>query len=238
MKVPITTPKCALIGGLNLTKIEHIANTRKLQYYVDLINREEHKLEVKMQLIQQSKDMSYEREINELKLKYNININLKGDNPIKIKDYIKNEIKKINDKEIKEELNKGKKTKMMEEYNKNYLENLHFEEARAIFMMLTRMIDVKANFKNKYKNLECDTCKVEENTHHLFKCERYHDLNRNIKGETLQEVLNNNNEDKIAKFIKEIIERKTNETKGNETKKNQLNTAPLPIGLSLLDRRV
>ena len=79
LKVPITTPKCALIGGLNLTKIEHIANTRKLQYYVDLINREEHKLEVKMQLMQQNKDMSYEREINELKLKYNINISLKGE---------------------------------------------------------------------------------------------------------------------------------------------------------------
>ena len=238
LKVPITTPKCALIGGLNLTKIEHIANTRKLQYYVDLINREEHKLEVKMQVIQQSKNMSYEREINELKEKYNINICLKGDNPIKIKDYIRNEIKKVNDKEIEEELKKGKKTKMIYEYDKNYLENLHFEEARAIFMMLTRMIEVKANFKNKYKSLECETCKVEENTNHLFKCERYHDLNRNIKGETLQEVLKYNNEDEIAKIMKEIIKRKKNEVKEKDTKKNTPNTAPLPKGLSLLDRSV
>ena len=29
LKVPETTPKCALIGCLNLTKIEHIANTKK-----------------------------------------------------------------------------------------------------------------------------------------------------------------------------------------------------------------
>ena len=49
LKVPDTTPKCALIGGLNLTKIEHVANTIKLQYYVDLQNREENKLEVKRQ---------------------------------------------------------------------------------------------------------------------------------------------------------------------------------------------
>ena len=115
----------------------------------------------------------------------------------------------------------------MDEYNKNYLENLHFEEARAIFMMLTRMIDVKANYKNKYKSLECETCKVEENTHHLFKCERYHDLNKNIKGETLQEVLKHNNEEEIAKIMKEIIERKNNEIKENETKKNL--PIPLPI---------
>ena len=66
----------------------------------------------------------------------------------------------------------GKKTKMMNEVSRNYLENFHFEEARAIFMMLTRMIDVKANFKNKYRNLECEICRIEENTQHLFKCKK------------------------------------------------------------------
>ncbi len=65
---------------------------------------------------------------------------------------------------------------MMNEYNNKYLEKFHFELARAIFMMLTRMIDVKANFKYKYKKLECETCKVEENTQHLFKCKRYQKL--------------------------------------------------------------
>ena len=53
---------------------------------------------------------------------------------------------------------------MMNEVNRKYLENFNFEEARAIFMMLTRMIDVKANFKNKYRNLECEICKIEGNT--------------------------------------------------------------------------
>ena len=79
-----TTPKCALLGALNLTKIYHIANIRKLQYYVDLQNREEWKLEVKMQKLQQTKNMSYDREIKELTEKYNINISLKGENHWKI----------------------------------------------------------------------------------------------------------------------------------------------------------
>ena len=61
---------------------------------------------------------------------------------------------------------------MMGEYNKKYIENLHFEEARAIFMMLTRMIDVKANFKNKHRNLECDTYLVDENIQLLFTCNK------------------------------------------------------------------
>ena len=110
LNVPRTTPKCALIGALNLTKIGHIANTRKLQYYVDLQNREEWKLEVKMQKIQQNKNMSYDREIKELKEKYNINISLKGENHWKIKNYIRDKIKKINDLEIEEEIKSGKKT--------------------------------------------------------------------------------------------------------------------------------
>ncbi|MCP4523301.1 MAG: hypothetical protein GY828_03710, partial [Candidatus Gracilibacteria bacterium] len=109
LKVPGTTPKCALIGGLNLTKVEHIANSRKLQYYVDLKNREETKLEVKMQKIQQKQNMSYEREIKELREKYNIDICLRENNIMAIKNMIKTEIKKKNDEEIEDEIKKGKK---------------------------------------------------------------------------------------------------------------------------------
>ena len=121
LNVPVTTPKCALVGILNLTKIEHIANTRKLEYYVDLQNREENKLEVKIQKLQESTNMSYEREINELKEKYNIGICLKEENIKTAKTYIKNQIKKINDEEIKEEIEKGEKIFMMNHYNKNYI---------------------------------------------------------------------------------------------------------------------
>ena len=127
-----------------------------------------------------------------------------------------------------------KRKKIMIEYNKKYIENLHFEEARAIFMMITRMIDVKANYKNNYKSLECEICKVEENTHHLFKCKTYHDLNEKIKGETLQEVLKYNSEKDIANIMKEISRRKKEE---RESKKNIPNTAPQPLGLSLPDGR-
>ena len=111
-----------MVGGLNLTKIEHVANTRKLLYYVDLQNRDENKLEVKMQKLQQNRNMTYESEIIELKEKYSLNICLKGENTNAIKDHIKSEIKKINDKELQEEMNIGKKTKMMNEYNKDYIQ--------------------------------------------------------------------------------------------------------------------
>ena len=124
LNVPSTTPKCALVGGLNLTKIEHVANTRKLLYYVDLQNRDENKLEVKMQKLQQNKNMTYEREITELKEKYSLNICLKGENTKAIKEHIKSEIKKINDKELQEEMKIGKKFQMINEYNKDYIKKI------------------------------------------------------------------------------------------------------------------
>ena len=89
LNVPSTTPKCALVGGPKLTKIEHIANTRKLQYYVDLQNRDKNKLEVKMQKLQQNNNTTYDSEISELKEKYNFKICLKGENTKLIEDHIK-----------------------------------------------------------------------------------------------------------------------------------------------------
>ena len=55
-----------------------------------------------MQTLQQSKNMSYEREINELKEKYNIDISMKSENTEAIKNHIKNKIIEINDKELEE----------------------------------------------------------------------------------------------------------------------------------------
>ena len=102
-------------------------------------------------------------------------------------------------------------------------------------MMLTRMIDVKSNFKNNHRNLECETCQTEENTHHLFKCRKYQDLSKDIKGETLQSVIKNNKEIEVAKVLKEIIKRR--ELEREEKRKAKQTTAPPPSGLSLPDGR-
>ena len=94
-------------------------------------------------------------------------------------------------------------------------------------MMLTRMIVIKSN----YKNIECETCNIEENTIHLFKCKKYLNMNKEFKGETLQEIITKNKEGDIAKFLKEIIRRHEKENEEKLLKKST-STAPLHIGLS------
>merc|ERR1712030_219336 len=77
LKVPGSTPKCALLKEMGLMKVMHVANQRKIEYYMELHNREEGRLEVKMRIHQEKKAMSYEKEIEELKKFYNIREDLK-----------------------------------------------------------------------------------------------------------------------------------------------------------------
>merc|ERR1712055_739784 len=90
LNVPRTTPKCALLKETEQVNITHIANLRKLEFYIELHNREETRLEVQMRIHQEKKDMSYEKEIKEY---YNI----------------KEDPKKIEKREGKRKMKKKKK---------------------------------------------------------------------------------------------------------------------------------
>ena len=79
----------------------------------------------------------------------------------------------------------------------------------------------------------CILKQTEENTHHLFKCRKYQDLSKDIKGETLQSGIKNNKEIDVAKVLKEIIKRR--ELEREEKRKAKQPTAPPPLGLSLPD---
>ena len=48
LKVPSSTPRCAILKEMGLTKVMHIANQRILEYYIELHNGEEMTLELKM----------------------------------------------------------------------------------------------------------------------------------------------------------------------------------------------
>merc|ERR1711874_412034 len=91
-----------------LMKVMHVANQRKLEYYMELHNREESRLEVKMRIHQEKKAMSYEKEIEELKIFYNIREDLKRIEVKEGKKRVKKYVIKKNKEEIEEEMKKGK----------------------------------------------------------------------------------------------------------------------------------
>ena len=62
---------------------------------------------------------------------------------------------------------------------KEYLVELPFNEARAIFMLRTRMFPTKDNFKGRWGS-ECMYCGNVESDVHLFSCAGYNDLLGNV----------------------------------------------------------
>ena len=56
------------------------------------------------------------------------------------------------------------------------------DEAKFMFLARTRMLDIKANFKQKYENQDCIACKDEQETQeHLLKCSVLNDQNSVIQ---------------------------------------------------------
>ena len=59
----------------------------------------------------------------------------------------------------------------------NYLNELSFEEARAIFMTRYRMWPTKVNFQGRWgENVDCNVCGIEDNDEHVFTCPGYADI--------------------------------------------------------------
>ena len=65
---------------------------------------------------------------------------------------------------------------------KKYLLELPFNEARAVFMLRTRMFPTKDNFKGRWGS-ECVYCGNLESDIHLFSCAGYSDLIGDLKME-------------------------------------------------------
>ena len=209
--VPPTTPICALLHETGLMKIEHIVNQRKLEYYVDLHNREDERLEVRIRKYQENERMTYETEIEELIKLYKIEENLKEIGKYEGKKIIKKAIEKKNKEEIDEQKNKGRKTQNIERWKEDYLRNLKYKDARTIFELRTNMIKVKANFKNEHAGqIMCELCQEkDETTQHIFECKENENLLKEINvKENTEETLKTNKLEKIAESTRMIMERR------------------------------
>ena len=204
LRVPVTTPKCALLSEMDLMKIEHIENLRKLEYFVEISNRDEEKLEVKIKTLMERKEMSYIKEINDLKKMYNLNQSIEKMPVPKSRKLIKRAIIKKNNDEIKNDIISTKKTQKMTDNNKEYIRCENFKTARTIFMVYSDMIEVKANYKGSHKNTKCEACnKDEETTEHLIKCPKYEDITKELKNKSsVRNLMKENKPLDIEKHLK------------------------------------
>ena len=87
---------------------------------------------------------------------------------------------------------------------KRYLVELKFEEARAIFLLRSRMFPTKKNFQGRWGvDDTCTFCHEEENDVHLFACAGFSDLLENIKYEDCMSL--EVSMDKLSEYAKKLI---------------------------------
>ena len=85
-----------------------------------------------------------------------------------------------------------------------YMDHLSRREVSAIFAARTRMLDVKANFKNKYSDTKCRWCKTEEETqqHIMEECE---EINRSEIGKITTKEIFTEEIENIRRTARKII---------------------------------
>ena len=84
------------------------------------------------------------------------------------------------------------------------------EEAREIFKLRCRVTDVKANYKGKYENIDCQECHEEENQKHIINCKLLN-KDENEKLPEYEEILKSNAATQLQiakKFMKNMKIRK------------------------------
>ena len=96
------------------------------------------------------------------------------------------------------------KEKVMAGKRAPYMDLLSRREVSAIFAARTRMLDVKANFKNKYSDTKCRWCRTEDETQQHIMEECVEINRREIEKTTTKEIFTEEIED-IKKTARKII---------------------------------
>ena len=95
------------------------------------------------------------------------------------------------------------KQRFIKEFKKKeYITNMEFKYSKLMLKIRLNMIEVKCNYKNKFKsNLICEMCKKEEDTtEHLLRCEA-HPLNGMLNEKDIEK-----RNIRVPKVIEEILE--------------------------------
>ena len=217
LQAPKSTPKEILFLEMGCIPFRDLIRKRRILFLHYILHESEDSMMNRF-LVSQMKTMKAKDWITQVlkDLKY-LKLNLEIQ---EIKEMKKSKLKKLLDKAVEEKAfeelqqKKGKHTKVMnlsysklkmQKYLKANNSNNTVEEAQVIFKLRSRMTDVKANFKNKYEEFECDICKDEEETQkHILECEDILKNTTRIKKETEYEELfkdNVKNQTEIAKMF-------------------------------------
>ena len=187
LECPVSTPKEMLYLEMNCIPIRFMIMSRRLNFLHYILNEDEDSLIFKFflaQLEQPSRQDWCHTVTEDLKtLKMNLKLSeirklSKATFKKMVKDKIDEEsLKYLNS--IKAKHSKVRHIEHTEMRMQDYLrpvDNISIDEAKFLFQLRTRMVDVKTNYEGKYKDLMCPACNLVEDTQsHLLECVKLSD---------------------------------------------------------------
>ena len=221
MKVPYTTPTASILE-LGLLPIEHLINQRKLTFLHHILNLDEKDPVFRVYKEQQEfiNELNWSNEITAFRQMYNLNYKdseIKTFSKVKWRNIVNKSIRNYAYKELTSLAQCKTKTKEITKHlstestyvRQSYILKLPTKAARRAFEVRLCKLDIKMNFKSKYKSdLTCKICKEDEETlEHIFQCRECKDKLKLEKDFTYTWVYGNEVEktDKAVKVIEQIL---------------------------------
>ena len=193
LECPRTTPKEMLYLEMNCIPIRFIIRSRRLNFLHSILHEEQHSLIYRFlqaQLDDPTKNdwgTSVHADLKRLEMSSDLN-EVREASVYTFKNDVKKRIVKDSLKYLNHE--KASHSKVLhivhsEMELQDYLSpssGLVSLEAKFIFMLRTRMLDIKSNYQGKYSNLNCPICDSQQDTQqHLLQCQKLKDENEIIK---------------------------------------------------------
>ena len=180
-ELPQCTPYWGIIAESGIWPVKYKIEYKKVMLFQNIIQSDDKRLikEIVEDQIREPYGNCWVKGIIEICSKYNISIQeVRNMSKMALKKEIKIRINDCVEKEIEEKKKVMKKLRFIEGFNKNqYLKTLGTKDAITILKTRLNMLDIKANFRGKYRDETCDLCETEEDsTEHLFNCEKLKSL--------------------------------------------------------------
>ena len=190
LEVPATTPKEMLYLELGCRPVRFLIKQRRIMFLQYILKQDETSLIYQVLEAQYENPTKNDWILEVLENLQEFEINLPFEKIMNMsKDTFRTIVTAASEKKALEYLNKVKMKHSKVKHIKHqalelqtYLkpENVRsVQDSKFIFHIRTRMLDVKNNFENKYRDLNCVACEKEvETQEHILKCKKLIDENQ------------------------------------------------------------
>ena len=183
LECPLSTTREMLYLELSCIPVRFIILSRRIMFLHYILNESESSLVQRFLKAQEANPtkndwcQSVQEALNTLELELSINtikLMKKEDLKVLVKEACENKaleyLNKVKAKHSKVRDIQHSKWEMQGYLQPNQ-EYLSIQEAKFIFLLRTRMLDVKVNFENKYRDKSCPNCETREDSQpHLLEC--------------------------------------------------------------------